>query len=172
MNLAVLLVISAIILLVVVISVSVSRLRFSGARDIQPVDIDAFRNLTDTRESKYLRSRLPGPEFRRIQRIRLRAMAAYVQTVGENAVALIRIGQMGVNSENAETAEAARQLIDQALRLRRNAGAAMLRIYLARVWPTVDFAATPILDGYQRLSGSAMLLGRLQDPATTVRVSA
>lgn len=172
MNLAILLVIAGVISLVVVISVSVSRLRFSGAREIQPVDIEAFRNLTDARESEYLRSRLSAPEFRRIQRMRLRAIAAYVQIVGQNAVAMIRIGQLAVNSGDAETAEAARQLIDQALWLRRNAGTSIVRVYFALAWPNADFAATPILDGYQRLSGSAMLLGRLQNPATTVRISA
>ncbi len=172
MSLAILLVIAAIISLVVVISVGVSRLRFSGAREIQPVDIEAFRNLTDGRESEYLRGRLPGPEFRRIQRMRLRAMAAYVQAVGQNAVVLIGVGQLALRSNNSATEAAARRLINEALLLRRNAGLAVLRIYLGLAWPGAGFAATPILEGYQRLSGSAMLLGRLQNPVATVRLSA
>ena len=172
MNLALLLVVAALISLVVIVLVGRSQLHFSGATELQPVDVDAFRNLADPGETDYLRSRLPGREFRQVQRMRLRALAAYVEVVGRNAVVLIRVGQLAANSDHTETAEAARRLIDEALLLRRNAGFAMLRIYLGFLWPNAGFAATPILEGYERLSGSAMLLGRLQNPAAPVRISA
>jgi hypothetical protein len=47
---------------------------------------------------------------------------------------------------------------------------ALLKIYIVLAWPNVGFAATPILDGYEHLSGSAMLLGRLQNPTAPVRL--
>jgi hypothetical protein len=172
MNLALLLVVAAIISFVVIVVVVRSRLQFSDATEIQAVDVDAFRNLADPRESQYLQSRLPAAEFRRIQRMRLRALAAYVRAIGRNAVVLIRIGQLALNSGQAGMVEAARNLVDEALLLRRNAGLAMLRIYVGLLWPNTGFAATPILEGYERLSGSAMLLSRLQNPAATVRISA
>jgi hypothetical protein len=170
MSLALLLVIAAVVFFAVILSLGRSRLQFSGATELQPVDVEAFRNLADARDCEYLRSRLPEAEFRQVQRIRLRAMAAYVQAAGRNAVVLIRNGQLAMNSDHAETVEAARKLIDDALLLRRNAGVAMLRIYVELLWPRTGFAATPILEGYERLSGSAMLLGRLQNPAATVRI--
>jgi hypothetical protein len=172
MNLAVLLVLVAIISFIAIALVARSRLQFADATQIQAIDVDAFRNLADPRESEYLRSRLPAAEFRRIQRLRLRALAAYVRVVGRNAVLLTRIGQLALNSENAEMAEAARKLVDEALLLRRNAGLAMSRIYLRLLWPNTRFAATPILESYARVNGSAMLLSRLQNPAATVRISA
>jgi hypothetical protein len=172
MNLALVLVVAAIISLILILLVARSRLQFADATQIQPVDVEAFRNLADPRESEYLRSRLPGAEFRHIQRMRLRAAAAYLQAVGRNAVLLIGIGQLALNSENVEMVEAARKLIDEALLLRRNAGVALLRIYIRLIWPDTGFAATPILEGYQRLSRSAMLLTRLQNPAATLRISA
>ncbi len=172
MNLGVLLVITAVISFVAIVLVIRPRWQFSDATDIQPLDLDSFRNLADPEESEFLRDRFPPREFRRIQRQRLRAMAEYVRAVGRNAVLLIRVGQLGLSSDNAETAEAARRLIDEALLLRRNAGLTMLRIYLKLLWPSSMFTATPILEGYQRLSRSAMLLGRLQNPQTTVRISA
>jgi hypothetical protein len=172
MNLALLLVVGAVISFIVIVLVGRSRLQFSDATEIQLVELEAFRNLADPSESEYLRGLLPGSEFRRIQRLRLRAMAAYVQAVGRNAVVLIRIGQLALNSGKTETAEAGRKLIDEALLLRRNAGLAMMRIYFGLLWPSTGFAATPILESYERLSGSAMLLSRLQNPAATVRISA
>jgi hypothetical protein len=172
MNLVLLLVVAAIVSFLLILLVARPRLQFADATQIQPVDVEAFRNLADPRESEYLRSRLPRGEFRRIQRARLRAAAAYVQAVGRNAVLLIGIGQLALNSENVEMVEAARKLTDEALLLRRNAGVTLLRIYIRLIWPDAGFAATPILEGYQRLSGSAMLLSRLQNPAATLRISA
>lgn len=170
MNLALLLVVVAAISLIVIVLMGRSRLQFSDATEIQAIAVDAFRNLADSRESQYLRKRLPAPEFRRLQRIRLRALAVYVRAVGQNAVVLIRIGHQALNSESAEMAEAARRLIDEALLSRRNAGLALLRIYLCLIWPDAGFAASPILESYERLSGSAMLLSRLRNPAATVRM--
>lgn len=172
MTLALLFIIAAVFFFIVIVVAARSRLRFADATQIQPVDVEAFRNLADPRESAYLRDRLPAAEFRHIQRMRLHALAAYVRAVGRNAVLLIGIGQLALTSENAETVEAARKLIDEALLLRRNAGVAMLRIYIRLLWPDTGFAATPILEGYQRLNGSAMLLSRLQNPAATLRISA
>lgn len=170
MNLALLLVVVAAISLIVIVLMGRSRLQFSDATEIRAIAVDAFRNLADSRESQYLRKRLPAPEFRRLQRIRLRALAVYVRAVGQNAVVLIRIGHQALNSESVEMAEAARRLIDEALLSRRNAGLALLRIYLCLIWPDAAFAASPILESYERLSGSAMLLSRLRNPAATVRM--
>lgn len=177
MTLAVILVLAAALSLIVILRLTVARsLRISGgaslAGQIQPIDIKAFRNLVDPAEDQYLRRRLPASEFRRVRRERLRAMAAYIQTAGRNAAVLIRIGQSALDSNDPHTADAARELVSDALLLRRNAAFALFKIYLALAWPDADFAAAPILDGYQQMSGSAMLLGRLQNPAAPVRISA
>jgi len=177
MTLAIVLVIAAVLALVFILRVALSRsLQISAdaslAGQIQPMDVAAFRNLIDPAEDHYLRRRLPASDFRLVQRERLRAMANYVQLAGRNAAVLVRIGQEALTTSDAQTAEAAQQLVDQALLLRRNAAVALLRIYVALAWPSLGLAAAPILDGYERLNGSAMLLGRLQNPAAPVRISA
>jgi hypothetical protein len=136
------------------------------------VDIEAFRNLVDPAEEEYLRRRLPAAEFRAVRRERLRATAAYVQVAGRNATVLVRMGQTALAANDPGTAEAARQVVDQALLLRRNATFALLRIYAALAWPNSGLAVSPILHSYERMSGSAMLLGRLQNPAVPLRISA
>lgn len=177
MTLAIVLVIAAAFALLTILAITVSRglqvSRQPGLADqIQPIDIDAFRNLVDPAENAYLRRRLPDSEFRRVQRTRLLAMAAYIQTAGRNAAVLIRIGQSAVVDSDPNTAEAARRLLNDALLLRRHAAVALLRIYVALAWPPSSLSASPILTGYEHLSGSAMLLGRLQNPAAPVRISA
>src|SRR5579864_5528712 len=169
MSIGIILVLAAALALVVILRVAIARsLAVSGkadlARQIQPIDIEAFRNLVDPDENSFLRRRLPAETFRAVQRERLHAMAAYVRTVGRNADILIRISQSALHSSDARTVEAARQLINQALLLRRNVFFALARIYVALAWPTSGLGAVPLVDSYERMSGSAMLLGRLQNP--------
>jgi hypothetical protein len=179
MNLAIVLVVAAAVALVSILRITVSRSLQVSSRggasvtgELQPIDIEAFRNLIDPAEDEYLRRRLPPAEFRSVRRERLRAVAVYVATSGRNAAVLIRIGQLALAANDAHTAEAARQMVNDALLLRRNAAFALLRIYLVLAWPGADLSAAPVLRGYERLNSSAMLLGRLQNPAAPMRIAA
>jgi hypothetical protein len=178
MNLAIVLVIAAVLALAIILSVAVTRnLQISGgsgghAVEIRPIDIEAFRNLIDPAEESYLRRRLPAAQFRVVRRERLRAMAAYVHVAGSNAAVLVRVGEAAVASGDPQIAGAAQQLVNDALLLRRNTAVALARIYLALAWPNSGFAAVRVVERYEHLSGAAMLLGRLQNPAVPVRLSA
>lgn len=177
MTLTIILVLAAVFALILILRVAVlpgTKLSQTEHRvgQIQPLDVKAFRNLADRSEAEYLRLRLTASEFRQVQRVRLRALAAYVHVASRNAAVLIHAGQRALTSSDPHTAAAARELVDSALLLRRNATVALLRIYVALAWPSAGFVVTPILEGYQQLSGSAMLLGRLQDPRSPVRISA
>jgi hypothetical protein len=175
MTLAVILVVVAALSLVLILRVAVSRrlqIPRGLTQPIQPLDLQAFRNLVDPAEDDYLRRRLPASEFRKVRRERLRATAAYVRTAGRNAAILTRIGQTALTAGDPHTADAARQLVDDALLLRRNATSALFKIYIVRLWPNSGWFAAPIVRGYEQLNGSAMLLGRLQNPASPVRISA
>jgi hypothetical protein len=174
MTLAIFLVVFAVITLCVILSVTVSRsLRHRNANQpgLQPIDVEAFRNLVNPSENEYLHRQLPPAEFRRVQRERLRAAAAYVRVAGRNATILVTVGQAAMAATDERTAEAARQLVDNALLLRRNTTFALMRINLAIAWPSLGSSAAPVLLGYERLNGCAMLLGRLQNPAMPVRIS-
>lgn len=142
----------------------------NSAQEIEPVDVEAFRNLTNPAEENYLRTRMTRSEFRTVRRARLRALAGYVQAADRNAVCLIRVGQSAAASLDQVTADAAKQLVNQALLLRRNAFFVLIGVYVAFVWPNARIAAVPMLDAYGEMSGAAMLLGRLQNPAVPVRL--
>lgn len=177
MTLAIILVIAAALSLLLVLRIALSRgLRVSGNRNlgmqVYPIDMEAFRNLVDPAEDDYLRRRLSAGDFRRVQRARLRALAAYVRAAGSNAAVLVRMGQDSLAAGDPRTAEAARQLINEALLLRRNAALALLKIYAGMAWPSSHLATAPVFNGYEQLNGAAMLLGRLQNPTTPVRLSA
>ena len=143
---------------------------------LEPIDVAAFRNLIDPAEDEYLRRHLSAAQFRVTQRARLRARAAYVRVVGRNAAVLIRMGQTALATSDArarnDIREAALRLVNEAALVRRNALFALLRIYADMAWPNRSTATAGILDRYERLSDSAMLLGRLRNPAVPVRVTA
>ena len=176
MTLAVVLVVIAVLSLVFVIRIGVLRTLQTSkdaalATQIEPLDVEAFRVLADPHEDAYLRRQLTASEFRRVRRARLQAMAAYVRTAGRNAAALVLIGQRSLVSGDAASAEAALQLVNQALLLRRNAAIVLVRIYLDLAWPHSLVPADRLLDGYRELGSAAMLLGRLQNPTAPVRIS-
>jgi len=177
MTLAIFIVTAAAIALAIILQIAISRsLQTSrtagfGAR-IQPIDVEAFRNLVDGAEDDYLRLRLPAPQFRHVRRQRLLAMAAYVKAAGRNADILIRIGHAALASSDARAVQAAQQLINEAVLLRRNAALSLAKIYAAMAWPNSGLVASRVADGYEHLNGSAMLLGRLQNPTVPVRLSA
>jgi len=178
MNLAIVLVIAAVLALATILSVAVTRsLQTSKqsaglAGTIRPIDVEAFRNLINPAEDDYLRHRLPPGQFRAVRRERLRAMAAYVQVAAGNATVLVRVGEAALAGGDPRVAGAARQLVNDALLLRRNCTVALARIYVALAWPYSEFAAVRVVERYERVSGAAMLLGRLQNPAVPVRLSA
>jgi hypothetical protein len=178
MNLAIALVIASGFALILILRVAASRsLQTSKGSNgspatIRPIDVEALRNLINPDEDTYLRRRLPAAEFRVVRRERLRAMAAYVQVAADNAAVLVRVGQAAIASGDPRIAGTAQQMVNDALLLRRNTTVAMARIYLALAWPNSGFAAVRVVDRYEQLSGSAMLLGRLQNPGVPVRLSA
>jgi len=175
MILAIVLVIAAAFGLIIVLGLAISRsLQISGpssSENIEAIDVEAFRNLVDPAENDYLRRRLSPAVFREVQRKRLRAAAAYVRVAAHNAGLLVVIGQVALVTSDPTTVQAAQQLVEDGLLLRRNATLALMKIYVALAWPKAAPAASPVLEGYERLSGSAMLLGRLQNPAVPVRIS-
>jgi hypothetical protein len=177
MSLAIIIVVAAVIALSLILGLGVmqgqqAKRSATLAGAIHRIDLEAFRNLINPAEDEYLRRWLPAAEFRAVRRERLRAMAAYIQVVANNAAVLVRIGEAAFASGDARVVEAAHQLVNDALLLRRNAAVALMRIYLALAWPNSGLAAVYVVDRYEQVSGVAMLLGRLQNPTVAVRLSA
>jgi hypothetical protein len=177
MTLAIILVVAAILSLVLIVVIASSRTwQLAGGsnlvRQIDPIDVEAFRNLINAADDAFLRESLAPKQFRVVRRARLRATAAYVSQAGRNAAVLVHIGQAAMVSSDLRTQQAAQELVNDALLVRRNAAFALLKIYAAQAWPNSALPAAGIAERYEHLSGSAMLLGRLQNPAASVRLAA
>jgi hypothetical protein len=137
----------------------------------RPVDLEAFRNLVDPGEEDFLHSSLLPRQFRAVQRERMRAALEYVQNTAHNAGFLLRMGEAATRSADPRIAQAGRQLIDSALRLRAYALLSAAKLYVRMVFPGARLSYGRLADSYQHLSALASQLTLLQHPTQVARLS-
>lgn len=135
------------------------------------IDISAFRNLICPQEEEYLRRHLPPKEFKRLQRERMRAAAAYIQSALQNAAILLRLGEAAQRSADPHLAAAGRKLVDNAIRLRLYAFFALMKLYLSIAFPGLHLSPLAVADRYERLTEAMAGFTRLQQPGLVTRIS-
>jgi hypothetical protein len=138
---------------------------------IRPVDIAAFRNLIDPNEEQFLRANLPASDFRKIHRERLLAAADYVSGAAQNAVLLLKMGEMARRSPEPSIAEAGEKLVENAIRMRLYAMQASIRIYIAIVLPQIPVQAGRLTENYESMTRLVVLLGVLRFPTNGIASS-
>jgi hypothetical protein len=138
----------------------------------QPVDVEAFRNLMDPREDDFLRANLPPREFRTVQWERTRSALDYLRSATHNAACLLRLGEAAAQSADPRIAQAGRQLVDSALRLRAYALLSRAQLYVRLALPGARLSYGQLVDNYQHLSGLAGQLALMQHPSQAARLSA
>ncbi len=150
---------------------SVSRLEDLAGRT-RPVDLEAFRNLVDSREEDFLRASLPRRELRAVQKERMRAALEYIRNAAHNAAFLLRLGEAATRSDDPRIAQAGRQLIDSALRLRAYALLSGATLYVRLMFPATRLSYRKLADNYQHLGALASQLALMQHPTQAARLSA
>jgi len=125
------------------------------AREIEnlaPVDLEAFRNLTDPDEVRFLRVNLSPAEFRRIQRMRLRATASYISVISQNAGRLVVIGRSMSVHPDTETAAAGLDVVHRALQLKLWCSLSLWKLNVTMIFPTLLSPSSRIADRYLYVS--------------------
>src|SRR6266851_1728149 len=138
----------------------------------RPVDLEAFRNVVDPGEEDFLRANLLPRQFRAVQRERMRAALEYVQNAAHNADFLLRMGEAATQSADPRIAQAGRQLVDSALRLRAYALLSGAKLNVRMLFPQRRLAFGKLADNYQHLSALAGQLALMQHPNQAGRLSA
>ncbi len=105
------------------------------AGQLTPIDLEAFENLTDPEEERYLRRNLSPAEFRRVQRSRLRAAKMYVAALSHNAGVLAAVGQSARSSAHPAIAATGQEIVQRAIQLRIWCLLSLLRMNAAFVFP-------------------------------------
>ena len=117
-------------------------------RELIPVDLEAFENLVDPGEEHFLRMNLSSPDFRRVQRSRLRAAKLYVATLSQNAAVLVAIGEASHSNADPELEAARQEIIQRAVRLKIWCFLSQLRMDAAFVFPSHLSPSTKIANQY------------------------
>jgi hypothetical protein len=139
-------------------------------KQMRALDIEAFRNLIDSEEEKFLRDNLHPAQFRQVQRARIRAAVEYIECASRNAVILHRFGEAARHSPTASVAEAGEKLVNSAIRFRLYSLQAIVTLYLAMIMPEIGIHGLRITEGYERMTTLVTLLGCLQYQAPDVSV--
>ena len=95
-----------------------------------------FRLLADPREEGFLRSRLPRPEFRVLQRKRLWLAMRCLILLDRNATLLTTMGQKAALSGDPDVAERGERLTIDSLQLKVNLLAAEAAVVVKWLFPT------------------------------------
>jgi MYXO-CTERM domain-containing protein len=85
---------------------------------LHSVDLEAFLNLTSSRDLDFLQSQLAPSSFRRVNRLRIRATLKYLKSLSWNSAVLMKIGELAGRSPDPVIADSGRELAQIALRTR------------------------------------------------------
>lgn len=132
---------------------------------MRPVDVEAFCNLVDPDEELFLRSNLPAPLFRSIQRERLLAATEYVGAVSRNAAILLRIAEAARDHTDPAIAGAAIEMANSAVRLRLHCSLVFLRLWTSICVPQAGLSSLSLPERYQDLNSLSRRLGQLRHTA-------
>lgn len=147
--------------------VAVRSRRKTARRRIQPVDLKAFRTLTDRGDELFLRERLPGSRFRRLKRQRIGVTVRYVSRIAGNAAAVMRLGEAARLSPETEVAQAAVQVMEMAAQIRLQCIKAYAKLSLEFAVPSLQLTPAVLAPQYQTLRENVARLGRLQTAGAT-----
>lgn len=120
----------------------------------QKVDVEAFANLVDPAEERFLRESLPAAEFRQLQRIRVRVAWEYLGRVGQNAQLMVQAGQIIERHNSGVEAERARAHVLNAMRLRNQVFMARLSLAPQFVLPVGNRSLEQVLCSYSKAAHS------------------
>jgi hypothetical protein len=115
------------------------------------VDVEAFANLIDPSEERFLRENLAPGEFRKLHRHRLRVAWEYLGRVGDNAQLMVQAGQIIQRHNSGVEAERARRHVQDAMRLRTLVFMAQCSLATQMALPV----SNPSLERALRLYGDA-----------------
>lgn len=140
-----------------------SRRRLAGRR-VRPVDLKAFRTVTDRDDELFLRQRLPYARFRRLKRQRIGVAWRYLNRIANNAAAVMRLGEAARLSPDPEVVQTAAQVLDLAGQIRLQCLLAYAKLSVEFAVPSLQLTPAVLAPQYQTLRENVVRLGRMQAP--------
>lgn len=136
----------------------------SAQEAIVPVDLEAFRNLIDPQQDRFLREHLGTRDFRRVQRLRYLAVAEYLRQVARNAGVILRVGESARASHEASVVSLGSDLVSAAIAVRLYCLLALAQAYGGVLFPGVGVSVGTVADSYDRLTAKLWAISRSGTP--------
>ena len=131
-------------------------MQLTGMQDLedrwQKVDMASFLNLADPAEERYLRRRLSGSEFRRIQRMRVRVMWEYLGRLAFNSKLMMQAAQIVQHHSEGTQLQEATLLVATASRMRLLIFAADAYLAIRFLLPETSDPIRTLVAKYQSLT--------------------
>jgi hypothetical protein len=136
--------------------------RKQSVQPIRPVDLKAFRSLTERDDEFFLRNKLPRSRFCRLKRQRIRVTMGYVGRIAGNASLVMRLGEEARLSPDPEVARAAAQVLELATQIRMQCLVAFAKLSAEFALPSLQLTPAALAPTYQTLRENVMRLGSLE----------
>lgn len=136
--------------------------RKQSVQPIRPVDLKAFRSLTERDDEVFLRNRLPRSRFCRLKRQRIRVTMGYVGRIAGNASLVMRLGEEARLSPDPDVARAAAQVLELATQIRMQCLVALAKLSAEFALPSLQLTPAALAPTYQTLRENVMRLGSLE----------
>jgi hypothetical protein len=134
-------------------------------QNIRPIDMKAFRAITNRDDEIFLRRRLLHSEFSRLKRRRIRVTMLYVKRMANNAAVVMRMGEMARTSANPDVAQLAAQISETASQIRLQCIVAFAKLSIEFAVPSLQLNPAMLEPSYQALRDNIARLGQLQNSA-------
>jgi hypothetical protein len=142
--------------------VAARRRRIQAFQAVHPVDLKAFRTLTERDDEFFLRERLPRSRFCRLKRQRIRVTMGYVGRIAGNASVVMRLGEEARLSADPEVVQAAVQVLELATQIRMQCLVALAKLSAEYALPSLQLTPARLAPAYQTLRENVMRLGTLE----------
>ncbi len=136
--------------------------RKQAGQSIHPVDLKAFHTLMDRDDETFLRNKLPRAKFFQLKRQRIRVTLHYVNRIGANASAVLRMGEAARMNPTPEVALAASQVMELAAQIQIQCLIAKAKLSLEYAVPALQLSPAMLVPKYQSLRENVVRLGTLQ----------
>jgi hypothetical protein len=122
---------------------------YSGLLDrLEPIDVLALQNLIDSRDLSFLRTNLDPRKVSRLERMRNKALIAYVRRILKNTDILMMCADAASRSEAAEIAAAGTSLLNLTMRTRMRALSTLAMLYGSLLFPSLSAGVPQTVAGY------------------------
>lgn len=145
-----------------VLYLAVRSRRIQAARTVRPLNLKAFRTLTERDDENFLRQKLPRSEFSRLKRERVGVTMRYVGRIAGNASVVMRLAETARGSADPEVAKTAAQVMETATQIRIQCLVAMAKLSVEFAMPSLQLTPAMLEPKYRTLRENFAQLGRLQ----------